>query len=57
MNEDFADLIVSGKIQAVPPTPEEVADDDNLQLHRIGFAFNRRDNGRLRQLIDVLNTL
>jgi uncharacterized protein (TIGR00730 family) len=57
MNEDFADLIVSGKIQAVPPTPEEVADDDNLQLHRIGFAFNRRDYGRLRQLIDVLNAL
>jgi hypothetical protein len=24
-------------------------------LKRIAFAFNRRDYGRLRQLIDVLN--
>jgi hypothetical protein len=57
MNEDFADLIVGGKIHTIAPTQEEVADDDNLQLHRIAFTFNRRDYGRLRQLIDVLNTL
>jgi uncharacterized protein (TIGR00730 family) len=56
INEDFADLVVTGKISAIPPTPEEVADEDHLSLHRIAFAFNRRDYGRLRQLIDVLNT-
>ena len=34
---------------------EEVEDNDQLHLARIGFNFNRRDYGRLRQLIDVLN--
>ena len=57
MNEDFADIIVEGKIKAIQPTPEEVEDNDHLELDRIAFNFNRRDYGRLRQLIDVLNGL
>jgi uncharacterized protein (TIGR00730 family) len=57
LNEDFADIIIDGKITAIQPTPEEVEDNDQLQLARIGFNFNRRDYGRLRQLIDVLNGL
>jgi uncharacterized protein (TIGR00730 family) len=55
LNEDFADIVVDGKISAIQPTPEEVEDNDNLQLARIAFNFNRRDYGRLRQLVDVLN--
>jgi hypothetical protein len=55
LNEDFADIILDGKINAIKPTPEEVEDNDNLALARIAFNFNRRDYGRLRQLIDVLN--
>ena len=38
------------------PTPEERDDHQFLNLPRIGFEFNRRDYGRLRQLIDVLNS-
>ena len=57
MNEDFADIIVEGKIQSVKPTPEEVEHNEHLELKRIDFNFNRRDYGRLRQLIDVLNGL
>jgi uncharacterized protein (TIGR00730 family) len=57
MNEDFSDIITTGKIQSIKPTSEEVEHDDNLKLARIAFAFNRRDYGRLRQLIDVLNGL
>jgi len=57
MNEDFSDIIVEGKIQAVKPTPEEVEHNEHLELKRIAFNFNRRDYGRLRQLIDVLNGL
>jgi uncharacterized protein (TIGR00730 family) len=57
LNEDFADIVVEGKIHAIKPTPEEVEDNDQIGLHRIGFNFNRRDYGRLRQLIDVLNGL
>jgi hypothetical protein len=57
MNEDFADIIMDGAIQTVPPTPEEIEGKNHLDLERIAFNFNRRDYGRLRQLIDVLNGL
>jgi hypothetical protein len=57
LNEDFNDIIVGPPIQRVEPTPEEIADNDTLELARIAFGFNRRDYGRLRQLIDVLNSL
>jgi len=57
MNEDFSDIIVGTEIKRIEPTPEELADDDHVELPRIGFGFNRRDYGRLRQLIDVLNSL
>jgi len=57
MNEDFADIILGPEIKVVQPTAEEVEDGDNLDLPRIAFGFNRRDYGRLRQLIDVLNAL
>ena len=55
LNEDFAEILLDGKIKAAKPTPEETEDNDNLTLARIAFNFNRRDYGRLRQLIDVLN--
>jgi len=57
MNEDFADIVVGPPIKRIEPTPEEREDKDNLDLQRIAFGFNRRDYGRLRQLIDVLNSL
>src|ERR1041385_741226 len=57
MNEDFADIVVGPKIKQIVPTPEEVEDNDNVNLPRIAFGFNRRDYGRLRKLIDVLNSL
>ena len=55
LNKDFADIIEGAPIKSIRPTPEEMEDQDNLDLARIAFAFNRRDYGRLRQLIDVLN--
>lgn len=57
LNEDFADLIVGSPIKRLEPTPEEREDNDELGLERIAFGFNRRDYGRLRQLVDVLNGL
>ena len=56
LNEDYADILLSGKIEIVKPTPEEIEDKDRLELARIAFNFNRRDYGRVRQLIDVLNS-
>jgi len=56
MNEDFRDIIVGPEIKRIATTPEEVADGDCVELPRIAFGFNRHDYGRLRQLIDVLNS-
>jgi hypothetical protein len=57
LNRDFADIINGSPIKPIKPTLEEIEDKDNLDLARIAFGFNRRDYGRLRQLIDALNGL
>ena len=57
MNEDFADINTGGPIKRIEATPEEVEDNEHVDLSRIAFNFNRRDYGRFRQMIDVLNSL
>lgn len=57
LNEDFEDIIIGEKIHLTPPLKEEADDDDMTGLPRIAFGFDRRQYGRLRQLIDVLNSL
>ncbi|HON07593.1 MAG TPA: TIGR00730 family Rossman fold protein [Verrucomicrobiota bacterium] len=57
LNDDFSDIIADGKINIISPTEEEKEDDDFLSLPRIAFKFTRKNYGRLRQLIDRLNTL
>ncbi len=57
LNEDFADITNGHPIQVTEPAPEEVEDGELLDLPRIAFGFNKRGYGRLRQLIDVLNSL
>jgi uncharacterized protein (TIGR00730 family) len=56
LNEDFSDIINGQKIEIIEPTPDEREDEDCLGLQRIAFGFNRRDYGRLRQMIDALNS-
>jgi len=56
LNDDFADIISGQKIEIIDPTPEEREDQDCLGLARIAFGFNRRDYGRLRQMIEALNS-
>jgi uncharacterized protein (TIGR00730 family) len=55
MNDDFADIISGEPIRLAEPTPEERDDEDHLHLARLAFGFNRRNYGRLRELIDTLN--
>jgi len=55
LNRDFADIVSGAPIKVIKPTPEEREDNDNLEKARVAFGFNRRDYGRLRQLIDALN--
>ena len=57
LNEDFADIIAGEKIHPAEPMPAEQDEIGTLQMPRIAFGFNRKDYGRLRHLINVLNTL
>lgn len=57
LNADFADIVVSGRIEKVEPTPGEVKDGDALDYDRIAFVFDQHQFGRLRQLVDRLNDL
>jgi hypothetical protein len=56
LNADFEDIVIGSKFQIIEPTPEEREDNDLLELPRIAFGFDRRQYGRLRHLIDVLNS-
>jgi uncharacterized protein (TIGR00730 family) len=51
----FADILVDGRFRHGGPLPEEKDEPDLAALPRLIFRFNRRDLGRLRQLIDCLN--
>lgn len=55
LNHDFADIVVRGRIEIAPPHPFEAEDDHLEQLPRLAFRFNRRDLGRLREMVDVIN--
>lgn len=55
LNDEFPDIVVTGRIEAIEPTPAEVRDSDALDMHRISFHFDRRQFGALRRLIDRLN--
>jgi hypothetical protein len=57
INRLFSDIVVSGAIEAIPATPAEAEDGDYPDLPRLRLHFDRRSLGRLRALIDHLNTL
>jgi len=55
LNAEFADIVVRGEMEVIEATPEEVADNDHVDLARIAFRFDRHHWSRLRMLIDCLN--
>ena len=55
LNAEFADIVVRGEMEVIDATPEEIADDDHVDLARVAFRFNRHGWSRLRMLIDRLN--
>lgn len=56
LNYAFADILGTRGIEEAPILPEEADDSEMKDLTRIQLAFNRRSFGRLRQLIDVINS-
>ena len=54
LNVRFGDIVSSGRIEVVEAAPPER--DEAPGLPRISFCFDRRSVGRLRQLIDQVNT-
>lgn len=55
INERFADIAYDGKFAISGPLAEEQDEAALEKLPRLVFRFNRRNLGRLRQLIDRLN--
>jgi uncharacterized protein (TIGR00730 family) len=57
LNRSFEDILRSGRIEPGPVLPEEKEDTRLSSLSPIRLNFNRRNFGRLRQLIDAINDL
>ena len=55
IRREFADIVAGGSFQVSGPLPEEKDEPDLADLPRLIFSFDRRNCGRLRELIDVLN--
>ena len=55
INHRFQDILVEGRFVLSGPLAEERAEVDLAELPRLVFHFNRRNVGRLRQLIDYIN--
>jgi hypothetical protein len=57
LNREFADIVASGRIEAMGATRAEQRDDDNVELPRIGLHFDQRGFARLHQMIVRINEL
>jgi hypothetical protein len=56
LNQNFSDILLSGRIEQTRALPEEVG-GDAAQLSRLVMHYNQRDFGRLYQMIRVINQL
>ena len=55
LNTEFRDILTEGKFEVSDALPEEREEPSLVALPRLVFRFNRRNLGRLRQLIDCVN--
>jgi hypothetical protein len=57
LRDEFADICSNGgSLHATAPLDDERSEPDILHLPRLALTFNRRSLGRLRQLIDRINS-
>ncbi len=55
LNDEFSDIVASGRIEAIEATPDEIRDRDHVDLHRLRLQFDRRSFGKLRLLVNRLS--
>ena len=55
LNDGFKDIATRGRIDRASAFREESDEPDLIHLPRLKLRFNRKNFGRLRQLIDALN--
>ena len=56
LNEDFSDILTSGKFRAGKALREEAGEEAIADLPRLIFKVKRGKAGRIRQLLDHINT-
>ncbi len=56
LRDEFADIVVAGTFEQTEALPEEANETHIAALPRLRFRFDRHNLGRLRQLIDVINS-
>ncbi len=56
INENFSDILVEGKIEQVDALPEENNEPELASMPRLKLRFDRKQLGRLRMLIDQINS-
>ena len=57
LNRDFSDIASGGRIERSPALPQESDDPHLAHLPRLIFQFDRKNMGRLRQMVDVINSV
>ena len=55
LNTEFKDIIREGEIQASPPLSKELQEKEFLDLPRLVFNFDKRNFGRLVEMIHRIN--
>lgn len=55
INQEFKDILTTGKIESSPPAEEEAKESECLDLPRLSLNFNLRDYSRLSEMIQVIN--
>lgn len=56
LNRDFSVILTKGKIESSGPLAAEANESETHSLARLVLHFDRRNFGRLKQMIDVINT-
>ncbi len=55
LNDGFGNIVTEGRVERVDVLPEEENEPETHDLHRIALWFDRKNIGRLRKMVDVLN--